>query len=332
MPPDKITARFQTRLAEQAIRCELCPRHCVIRPGSRGFCGHRANEDGALIAAEYGRVAALGIDPIEKKPLYHFHPGAVILSAGANGCNLACKFCQNWHLSGGHARADFLAPASLAPRGAAGGSIGVAFTYNEPTIWFEYILDNARLLREQGLAVVLVTNGYLEPEPWDELCQWVDAMNVDVKGDDEFYRGLTGGRLAPVRRNVEAAHRAGVHIEVTNLLVTGANDRPEQIGEMVEWLADLSTDIPLHLSRYFPQHEWTAPATPTDTMLAAWELARSRLPFVYVGNISFFGSVDTVCPASDRPVIKRLGYRVDRLALTRANTCSHCGAHLPIVS
>jgi len=331
MSAGPIVARFQTSLTEGRLRCELCPRHCVIEPGRRGFCGHRLNTDGVLLAAGYGQVASLALDPIEKKPLYHFHPGGVIASVGANGCNLACRFCQNWQLSEGLATTEYVAPERLAARGRDRGSIGLAFTYNEPTIWFEYILDVARPLREAGGKVVLVTNGYLEAEPWDELCRQVDAVNIDVKGDDDFYRKLTGGRLAPVRRNVEAAHRAGVHVEVTNLLVTDANDAPEQVAELVAWLAGVSPEIPLHFSRYFPQHRHHAPTTPEGRIRRAVQLAREKLRFVFAGNIHLEDASDTICPDCGARLIARTGYRVTLLNLTENGACGSCGRRLPIV-
>lgn len=326
-----VRARYQTGLPDGNCRCELCPRHCTIAPGKHGFCRHRANTEGVLYAVEYGQVASLAVDPIEKKPLYHFHPGGVIVSVGANGCNLACRFCQNWQLSEGLASSEYLAPEELAARGKARGSLGIAFTYNEPTIWFEYILDVAGPLREAGGKLVLVTNGYLEPEPWDELCRVTDAVNIDVKGDDVFYRKLTGGRLAPVRRNVEAAYRAGVHVEVTNFLVTDANDAPEQVAELVEWLAGVSPEIPLHFSRYFPQHHHRAPATAESRMRRALALGREKLQYVFAGNIHLDDASDTCCPDCGARLIARTGYCITREALTEDGACGSCGRRLPLV-
>ncbi|HPQ67787.1 MAG TPA: AmmeMemoRadiSam system radical SAM enzyme [bacterium] len=331
MEGQPILARYQTQRDDQSCRCELCPRHCVIKPEASGFCLHRYNQDGQLFAAQYGEVAALAIDPIEKKPLYHFHPGSDIVSVGANGCNLACKFCQNWHLSCGHAQTRPLSPEELAATADRQGSIGIAFTYNEPLIWFEYILDTAALLKPRNLAVVLVTNGYLETEPFDELLPWIDAMNIDVKGDDRFYRELTGGRLAPVRRNVEAAHRAGVHVEVTNLLITGENDDEASVRDLVDWLASVSPDIPLHFSRYFPQHKFHAPQTPVASLERAAAIAREKLNFVFLGNVQLAHGSDTVCPHCGQTVIDRRGYLTNRRQLQPGGKCGHCGAQLKII-
>ncbi len=327
----EVTARFQRALADQVCRCELCPRHCVIKPGQFGFCLHRRNENGRLLAAQYGRVAALAVDPIEKKPLFHFHPGTSIASVGAIGCNLACKFCQNWHLSTGEASTKYVSPQELAAQAGMGGSIGLAFTYNEPMIWFEYILDTAAMLRPKGHAVVLVTNGYLEAEPFAELTQWVDAMNVDLKGDEEFYRRVAGGKMAPVRRNIETAVRAGVHVEVTNLLVTGANESPAAVAEVVDWLASVSPKIPLHFSRYFPNHRFDAPPTPVRALEEAATIAKKKLEFVYVGNVQLPGASDTRCPQCGATAIKRLGYSVEVVGLTDAGTCASCGRDLAMV-
>lgn len=324
-------ARYQTPCAEDRCRCELCPRHCVIEPGAFGFCGHRKNVDGTLVAAQFGRVAALGVDPIEKKPLYHFFPGQPIASVGANGCNLACRFCQNRHLSEGRASTEYVSPVELAVRARQRGSIGLAFTYNEPTIWFEYILETAALLRDAGLKVVLVTNGYLEDAPWRELCAVVDAANIDVKGDERFYVELARGHVEPVRRNVETALAAGVHVEVTNLLVTGENDDSAQVRELVDWLAGVSPLIPLHLSRYFPQPHFEAPPTPMARLEAAVKIAREKLRYVYAGNAQLAGASDTHCHVCDAVVVGRLGYHTDASGLTAQGACVACGAKLPIV-
>jgi pyruvate formate lyase activating enzyme len=327
----KVEARYSQQRDDGTCLCVLCPRRCAIARGGQGFCGHRRNEDGTLIAGGYGQVAALAVDPIEKKPLYHFYPGSKIASVGANGCNLACKFCQNWHLAEGRARSEWMAPAELAAQARAEGSVGLAFTYNEPTIWFEYILDTVELLKPRGLKAVLVTNGYLEAEPWDELCGVIDAANIDVKGDDDFYRTMTGGRLAPVRRNVEVAVRAGVHVEVTNLLVTGVNDGAEQVRELVDWLAGVSPLTPLHLSRYFPQHKYDAPATPMERLTEALQIARAKLHYVYVGNVAIEGGGATRCHHCGHEAIARRGYLTRVTGLGPGGVCGACGGDLPII-
>lgn len=329
--PEMIVARYQQQLDDLKCRCELCPRHCVIKPGRHGFCLHRFNENGELKAEQYGQVAALGMDPIEKKPLYHFHPGRNILSVGANGCNLACKFCQNWHLSAGEASTRYVSPEQLADQAGKKASIGLAFTYNEPMIWFEYILDTAALLRPRGLAVVLVSNGYLEQAPFDELIDWVNAINVDVKGDESFYRELTDGHAEPVRRNVEEAVRRGVHVEVTHLLVTGANDEEEKMRELVDWLSSISRKVPLHISRYFPNHKYHAAPTSASMIELAVSIAREKLDFVYAGNIQLADAADTKCPQCGTTVVERLGYHTVVVGVTGEGACGECGADLSLV-
>jgi len=327
----QVQARYQTQLEDNVCRCELCPRHCLIKPGQYGFCLHRYNHNGTLMTAQFGRVAALAMDPVEKKPLYHFHPGSEILSVGAIGCNLSCKFCQNWQLSTGRASTRPVSPEQLAIAAGEGRSIGLAFTYNEPMIWFEYILETAKYLKQHDLAVVLVTNGYLEAEPFDELTEVVDAMNIDVKGDEQFYRDLTGGHLAPVQRNVEAAVRAGVHVEVTNLLVTNANDDESQVQELVDWLADVSSKIPLHLSRYFPQHRFHHDATPMAHMERAVSIAREKMTYVFAGNVHLTGSNDTVCGQCGATLVSRRGYAINRSGLKANGECRACGEPSAIV-
>jgi len=325
-------SRYQTALDDQVCRCELCPRHCLIKPDRTGFCGHWLNEAGTLVAALYGQVTAVALDPIEKKPLYHFHPGAGILSVGSNGCNLACRFCQNWHLSTSQADTKYMEPRQLADLAGKNGSIGLAFTYNEPSVWFEYILDTAALLKPKGLVTVLVTNGYLEAAPFDTLLPWVDAMNIDVKGDENFYQKLTGGHLAPVRRNVEAAFKAGVHVEVTNLLVTDANDGEKQIQKLVDWLAGVSPLIPLHLSRYFPNHLYQQPPTPLARLETAGVIARQKLKFVYLGNVHAGEWSETNCPHCNALLIRRQGYVILKNDLPPGGNCPACGRATGVIA
>lgn len=318
------------------IVCELCPHRCRIADGKAGVCRYRRNVDGQLVAGNYARVSSSGYDPIEKKPLYHFRPGSTIFSLGTVGCNLGCAFCQNWEISQVDAPTRCLSPAAaveLGGRETWGGerSIGIAYTYSEPLVWWEYVYDTATLARAAGLANVLVTNGFVESQPLAELLPLVDAMNIDVKAfTDGFYRSVCGGRLEPVLRTVEAAHRAGVHVEVTTLLVPGLNDSPQEVAGIAGWLAGLDRAIPLHLSRYFPNYRMTEPpATPLASMQAAYAIAREHLDFVYLGNIAGHVGTDTVCPACGAVVIRRDGFRADTAGLS-GPVCARCGR--PIVA
>ena len=252
--------------------CDLCPHACRLREDETGFCRARTNVGGVIRPTNYGRLTALALDPIEKKPLYHFHPGHAILSVGSYGCNLACPFCQNADIAAADASipTENVPPARLAAlaqelSAAPHGSLGVAFTYNEPLVNYEYIMDTAPLLHAAGLAVVLVTNGMICAEPLARLLPHVDAMNIDLKGwQGDFYRRL-GGDLMTVRETITHAVRAGVHVEVTTLIIPGMNDSPADMEEEARWLASLSPDLPLHISRYFPRHRMHTPSTPIAT-------------------------------------------------------------------
>lgn len=313
-----------------AVRCELCPHRCLIADGKRGICRVRQNRGGTLYALTYGRVAAVQLDPIEKKPLYHFHPGTQILSVGSIGCNFRCGFCQNWHLVLGEASLSPVEIPELVRAAGESGSIGIAYTYNEPLIGFEFVRDCAREFREAGMANVLVTNGFVSPAPLAELLPLVDAMNIDLKSmDPEFYRRICGGTLSPVLETIRTAARS-VHIEITNLLVTGENDSEEAVRKVVDFVAATDPEIPLHLSRYFPQHRFTAPPTPPAQLEAAYGIARERLPYVYVGNFHLAGSEDTRCPGCGAVAVRRLGYRTSVTGLA-GNRCASCAASLRFV-
>ena len=313
-----------------AVRCELCPHRCRIAVGKTGICRVRGNLEGTLHALTYGMVAAAAMDPIEKKPLYHFHPGAAILSIGSVGCNFRCGFCQNYHLVQGQVPLGPAAIPDLVRAAKEGGSIGIAYTYNEPLIWFEFVMDCAREIRKAGMANVLVTNGYISPEPLSELLPLVDAMNIDLKSmDPEFYRKHCGGTLDPVLDTIRTAARR-VHVEVTSLLVTGENDSDESIARVVEFIAGTDREIPLHFSRYFPHHRFTAPPTPPDRLEAAWRIARKKLPYVYVGNHHLPGAEDTKCPGCGATVVRRAGFNASASGLS-GNRCAGCSAPLRFV-
>ena len=322
-------------LDQGKVRCGLCPQGCVIAPGALGLCRSRTNEDGRLMLTNYGRYTSLALDPIEKKPLYHFHPGRNILSIGGLGCNFQCAFCQNWNIAHGDVSVQFTTPEELAEHARVCGrrNTGVAFTYNEPMIWFEFIRDTAPLLRERGLAVVLVTNGFINPEPFAELAPLVDAMNVDLKSfDDGFYRKYCKGRVAPVKETIAAAVKAGVWVEATQLLVPGLNDSAEQVRDSAAWLASVSRDIPLHLSRYFPNYKMKRAPTGADVMLRAFDTASEYLDFVYLGNMGSPDHGRTLCRGCGAAVIERAGYVVSTEGLGPGMTCAACGAAVPGVA
>jgi pyruvate formate lyase activating enzyme len=278
----------------------------------------------------YGKAAAVALDPVEKKPLHHFHPGREILSAGTVGCNLRCPWCQNHHLVEGTAPLFAVTPEGLVAEALRAGSVGLAYTYNEPTVWFEFVLDCCRAAKAAGLANVLVTNGFIEEGPLAELLPLVDGANVDLKtADPALYRRIGGG-LPGVERTIRSMAAAGVHVEVTSLLVTGASDGEGSVRGIVDFLAETDPEIPLHLSRYFPSYRYDAPPTGEEALLAAYRVARERLPYVYVGNIHLGGTEDTLCPGCGAAAVRRQGYSVDASGLDGRN-CRRCGRKLRFV-
>ncbi|WP_406677139.1 AmmeMemoRadiSam system radical SAM enzyme [Moorella sp. ACPs] len=325
-------AVYYVKLPGEKVECRLCPHTCVIAPGGRGICRVRENREGRLYTRNYGRYSSLALDPIEKKPLYHFYPGSLILSAGTVGCNFRCEFCQNWEIAQEEPETAAVTPEDLVHKAMEVGSVGIAYTYSEPLVWFEFVLATARLAREAGLKNVMVTNGFIRPEPLAELLPWIDAWNIDVKGFSlEFYRKIVHGDYRPVLETAAAALKAGSHVEITTLLVTGLNDDPEELAGLVKWVADnLSVDTPLHFSRYFPRYRLKAPPTPLATMRRTWEMARQYLHYVYLGNVADPEANNTYCPVCGELVIRRTGYYVSLPGLA-GRTCRACGSELAIV-
>ncbi len=313
----------------ERLVCDLCPHHCKLKADQSGICRFRQRDGDAIIALNYAEAASVAIDPVEKKPLYHFHPGSVILSVGANGCNFQCSFCQNYDISQGTVPTRHLPVDELVRIAGSNGSIGVAFTYSEPLMWYEYVLDASRALKKAGYKSVLVTNGFIEEEPLAELLPSIDAMNIDLKSlDDRFYKKLCKGRLEPVQRSIRQALDAGVHLELTHLVVTGWNDNEQSITDVVSWIASLSDEIPLHLSRYFPRHEYSEPSTDESFLQRAFNIASQELKFVYLGNISGVVHSDSLCPGCGSLLVERTGYRT-RIVNLEGDHCGHCARKLP---
>ena len=313
-----------------AVRCALCPHRCRIPEGESGICGVRENRGKTLFAATYGKVAAVAVDPVEKKPLFHFHPGARILSIGSIGCNFRCEFCQNHHLVLRQAPVEPVRIEDLLRAARRENSIGIAYTYNEPFIQFEFVLECAKAFRAGGMKNVLVTNGFVNPAPLAELLPFVDAMNIDLKSmDPAFYQKICAGNLDPVLATIRTAAKA-THVELTALLYTGHNDGEEHVRKLVDFIAETDREIPLHISRYFPMHRATSPPTPPDRLASAYRIARERLSYVYVGNIRLPGAEDTACPGCGATVIRREGYRIDPRGLS-GDRCAACSARLRFV-
>ncbi|MCB1183642.1 AmmeMemoRadiSam system radical SAM enzyme [bacterium] len=331
--PTPVRATWWRALPNGQAACDLCPIGCRLRPGQEGPCATRANRDGRMVPLHYGRVVSGGVDPIEKKPLYHFHPGRSILSVAAPGCNLHCLFCQNWSISqDGTARTSAATPDDLVRLARDEGSVGIAYTYSEPLVWYEFVRDTAIAVHEAGLRNVLVTNGFLNPAPLAGLLPWIDAANIDLKSmDDAFYRKVCKARLGPVLAAIRQFHAAGVHIELTNLVIPGHNDSDDELRRLVDFVADLDPAIPLHFSGYHPAWRMDAPPTPRETLLRAREIASERLDWVYVGNVATVAGRDSLCPGCGALLVERRGFHgVSRLAAgPDGPACPDCGRGVP---
>ncbi len=278
-------------MTEAVATCEICPRHCVLKPGQTGACRARVNDGGKVVCANYGQLTAIALDPIEKKPLMRFHPGTYILSVGSYGCNLRCPFCQNDDISqaGTEIPTTTVTPDALVARAARlasepAGNIGIAYTYNEPLVSYEFVRDCAVLAHKAGLKNVLVTNGMICPEPFAKLLPLIDALNIDLKGFSQEFYDWVGGDFETVRGTITAAVTRA-HVEVTTLIIPGVNDSEESMDAEAAWLASLNRDLPLHISRFFPRYRVTdRAATPVETIARLCDVARRHLRYVYSGN------------------------------------------------
>ena len=284
------------------VECKLCAHRCRISSGKTGICGVRKNESGKLLATTYGKVSSMGPDPIEKKPLYHFMPGPDILSLGSVGCNFRCDFCQNWSISQEYSLKGLrdIEPEQLPSLANLYHCRSLAWTYNEPTIWFEYTLDGAKLAKSAGLGTAYVTNGYMTEEALRELSLYLDAMNIDVKAfTEEFYKKRAGAKLQPVLDTCALARKLGIHIEITYLVIPGQNDDPGELRRFVKWVRDdLGDATPVHFSRFHPDYNFRSTrSTPMETLRLAHHMAREEgLKFVYLGNVAHCDEENTYCP------------------------------------
>lgn len=325
---------FYQKLDQQAVQCQICPRACLIPLGRRGYCQTRENRNGRLYTLVYAKPVSIHIDPIEKKPLFHFFPSTTAYSVATAGCNLKCKFCQNWEIS--QSRPEeldylYLEPKDLVERVKESGSPTIAYTYNEPTVFYEYMLETARLAREQGIKNIMHSNGFINEEPLKALAQYLDAANIDLKGfSDEYYAEISEGSLAPVLNSLKVLKKEGVHIEVTTLLLSGFNDDEESLRKMCLWIKDnLGPDTPLHFSRFFPMYKLTSlNPTPVESLQRARGIATaSGLRYVYIGNIPANPAENTYCPGCGKIVIERRGYFIAQNNLEEGR-CKFCGKEI----
>jgi pyruvate formate lyase activating enzyme len=315
---------------ENKLECLLCPHYCKLTAGKTGICGVRKNTGEKIELQTYGVLSGYSLDPVEKKPLYHFFPGYNILSVGSYGCNMKCDFCQNYNISQ-------KIPESLIPETtpekivkaaiSAEKNIGIAFTYNEPVIWFEFMRDAALVAKNEGLFTVMVSNGYVNSEPLNEIIQFIDAFNIDLKAfNDSFYRKLTGADIVPVKNGLKQIAKSGKHLEITTLIIPGQNDDEKEMVLQSEWIAgELGNDVPLHLSRYFPMFRREDPATSQETLNRLFEIASGKLDHVYMGNTISDSGQNTHCPKCGTTVTIRSGYKTRLSNLDKEGKCTSCG-------
>jgi pyruvate formate lyase activating enzyme len=308
------------------VLCGLCPHHCVIAENKCGICGVRCTEDGLLVTRNYREVSSIAIDPIEKKPLYHFYPGSGILSVGTFGCNMKCPYCQNWQIS---QRTDVstqtMSPETLVRYALDKKSIGIAYTYSEPIVWFEFVRECAGAFRSAQLKNVMVTNGYIEEKPLDEILPLIDAWNIDLKTfSDNTYRSVHRGDLEEVKRTITIASKNS-HVEVTTLIVTGINDTMDEMAALTEWLASVDERIPFHVSRYYPNYKYNQAQTDIQFMIDVYEMASKKLKYVYCGNITGYTKThNTFCPSCGTLLVSRTGFSA-KIEGILAGKCRSCG-------
>jgi pyruvate formate lyase activating enzyme len=332
-----VPTRYWHALEDGRVQCDLCPRHCRLREGQRGLCYVRQRLDDEVKLVSYGRSSGFCVDPIEKKPLNHFFPGTSVLSFGTAGCNLACKFCQNWDMSKSREMdtlADSASPERLAAAAVDMSCRSVAFTYNDPVIFHEYAVDVAAACREQGIKTVAVTAGYIDPTPRVEFFDAMDAANVDLKAfTDRFYHKICGGHLAPVLETLEyIRHETDTWLELTTLLIPGENDSDEELTTMCEWVVErLGPDVPMHFTAFHP--DWKMrdiPSTPPATLTRARTIARScGVHHAFTGNVHDSKGSSTWCPDCGALLIERNWYRLGRWGLDERGRCRHCDAPVP---
>lgn len=308
-------ASYYETLSNKTVQCFLCPNECEIAPSRWGACKARKNIDGKLYSMVYGKIATEHVDPIEKKPFFHFLPGSTAFSIATTGCNMRCLFCQNWEISQAFpddVPTQAMTPEEVVTQALASGAKSIAFTYNEPVIAYEYMMDIAKLAKTKGLKTVVVSSGYIEEEPLKELLKTIDAYKVDLKAfNEKFYRKLTGGRLASALETLKTIKQSGVWLEIVTLLVPGENDSDDEIRAMARWIhSNLGDSVPLHFSRFFPQYKLkNLPPTPPETLIRARKIAMEEgLRFVYVGNVAYPEGETTWCPGSKEKAIVRQGY------------------------
>jgi len=325
-------ARYWEKLQDSTVQCRLCPRKCLIQDGRRGFCTVRLNKAGTLYTLGYGNPVSLQIAPIEKKPFFHVAPGESVFSLAVAGCNMRCLFCQNWQIS--QAKPDEAESYAMSAQDIVQETIKnncrfIAYTYTEPTVFYEYMLDIAKLARQKGIKNTMHSCGYINPEPLEELLSYMDAVNIDLKGfNAEFYRKMGAfAELQPVLDTIKAIKKRGVWLEITNLIIPGQNDNPQEIRKMCLWIKDnVGDEVPLHFSRFMPAFKLSSlPPTPIEKLQEACKIAKEvGLKYVYLGNVPGHPQESTYCPRCGKLLVGRIGYEIKEVNI-KEGKCIYCG-------
>lgn len=327
-------AKFFEKLDEKKVRCFLCAHHCLIREGKRGICYVRKNMDGTLYSLVYGKVISMNIDPIEKKPLFHFLPASTSFSIAAVGCNFRCEHCQNFEISQypkehedipGHT----VSPEDIVEAAVRNGCESISYTYTEPTVFFEFAYDCARLARQEGIKNVFVSNGYTSPEATKVIAPYLDGNNIDLKGNDDFYQKLCGARLEPVKETIRLMKELGVWVEVTTLIIPDYNDSDGDLRDIAEFIKSVDPAIPWHVTQFYPTYKLTdKPRTPVKTLQKAREIGyEAGLKYIYEGNVPGEGGENTYCPNCKELLIRRFGFKIGEIKLINGR-CSKCGIEI----
>ena len=328
-------AKFYEKADNKNVVCTLCPHDCLIADGKLGFCRARENEDGILNTLNYGKVSAIGVEPIEKAPLFHYYPGQEILSIGTIGCSMKCSYCRTHQIA--HYKGIFLTSLHVYTSNeiidlvlAKTGNIGIAYTYNEPMIWYEFVQETARLAKSKGLKNVMVSNGYIKSEPLAELLPFIDAFNIDLKAfSEEAHQTLTRTSLEPVKQCLKAIKSSGKHLELSFLLIPKKNDDENQFRDMLDWIRfNLGRDTVLHLPRYFPNYKETAPATSPEVLSHFYDIAKQYLNYVYTSNVPSAEHNSTFCKDCNSLMVERNGVQVNIKDITEEGTCKKCGTDI----
>lgn len=325
-------------IVESGLECRLCPHTCIVKNNSFGVCGVRYNDSGILISKNYGKVSALNFDPIEKKPLYHFYPGKGILSLGSYGCNMSCNFCQNHSISQhrynkpDHYDRTFTIDEIIERSRSLKDNTGLAYTYNEPIVWFEFMVDLAKRIKKIGQKNVMVSNGYVNRAPLMELLPLIDAFNIDLKAfDNGFYKAQTGAKLENVLETIKLISTANIHLELTMLVIPGLNDDRDTFNRMLDWIVDnCNKNVVLHLSKFFPNYKSNQSITPDKELIELISIATKKLNHVYLGNTYLETGRDTMCPGCSEIIIRRSGYSTDTSGIGPDQKCKNCDLDLGV--